>query len=372
MTDTIKGKVVAITGASSGIGEATARLLAQAGARVVLGARRLDRLEMIVREIQASGGEALACRLDVVRRADSQTFVKTAVDSFGCIDVLINNAGVMLVDPLTDLKVDDWDRMVDVNIKGLLYGVAAALPVMIAQGRGHIINVSSVAGHKVAPGFTVYCGTKYAVRAITEGLRQEVGANIRATIISPGGVATELPSHISNESRDGVEAMYVTAIHGSRRPGARRRVVAAPGCEVMVMRGRAMDNWLRVTGSTPRRRRGPRRLDRRVGRIRPDAGTQTGAVLVCDGLAAAVDLGRGRAIAQRLKPGGGQRVRVRIGGRSPASTAAAAPPVGSRRGRRASGSHRPAGHGPSVPASWLSTVAQRRASRSRSVATRSG
>jgi NADP-dependent 3-hydroxy acid dehydrogenase YdfG len=212
MMGALADKVIAITGASSGIGEATARLLAQAGARVVLGARRLDRLDIIARESRAAGGEAVACALDVTRREDCDAFVKAAVQAFGGLDVLINNAGVMLVDPFAALKVDDWDRMIDVNIKGLLYGVAAALPIMMAQGRGHIVNVSSVAGHKVAPGFGVYCGTKYAVRAITEGLRQEAGAVIRATIISPGGVSTELPSHISSDSRAGVEAMYTTAI----------------------------------------------------------------------------------------------------------------------------------------------------------------
>jgi NADP-dependent 3-hydroxy acid dehydrogenase YdfG len=209
----IQNKVVAVTGASSGIGEASARILARAGAKIVLGARRVDRLEQIVAEIKASGGEAIACSLDVTQREDVKGFVDTAVKEFGRLDVLVNNAGVMLVGPLDELKVDEWDRMIDVNIKGVLYGIAAALPVMRAQNSGHVINVSSVAGHRVGPGSSVYSGTKWAVRAISEGFRQEASASIRSTIISPGAVLTELPDHISSPTiKEAAKAMYSTAI----------------------------------------------------------------------------------------------------------------------------------------------------------------
>ncbi|MFW7269906.1 SDR family oxidoreductase [Gluconacetobacter sp. Hr-1-5] len=212
MSNSLQGKVVAITGASSGIGEATARLLARSGAFVVLGARRMNRLSTIVADIQREGGRAIACELDVQQQGQVQAFVDGAVREFGRLDVLVNNAGVMLVAPLSDLKTDQWDRMIDVNIKGVLYGIAAALPVMQAQESGHVVNVSSVAGHKVGPGFAVYCGTKFAVRAISEGFRQEAGPKIRSTIISPGAVATELPTHISaGPAKDAVDAMYATA-----------------------------------------------------------------------------------------------------------------------------------------------------------------
>ncbi|UMM07806.1 SDR family oxidoreductase [Gluconobacter frateurii] len=206
-------KVIAITGASSGIGEATARHLARSGAIVVLGARRVERLEKIVAEIKASGGEALAVKLDVTSREDMTTFIETTVKRFGRIDVLINNAGVMLIAPLAETKVDEWDRMIDVNIKGVLYGIAATLPVMQRQGSGHVINVSSVAGHRVGKGAAVYCGTKFAVRAISEGFRQEVGGTIRSTIISPGAVTTELPDHTTSpQVAEAMKAIYSTAI----------------------------------------------------------------------------------------------------------------------------------------------------------------
>jgi NADP-dependent 3-hydroxy acid dehydrogenase YdfG len=194
----IKGKVVAITGASSGIGEAAARLLAAAGAKVVLGARRADRLEAIAADIRSAKGEVDVHAIDVTRREDLAAFVKKAQDRFGRLDVLISNAGLMPLSPLDELKVDEWDRMIDVNIKGVLYGIAAALPVFRKQGSGHFINVSSVAGHRVGPNGAVYSGTKFAVRAISEGLRQEVGASIRVTIISPGAVESELAETISS------------------------------------------------------------------------------------------------------------------------------------------------------------------------------
>lgn len=194
----IEGKVVAITGASSGIGEATARLLAASGAKVVLGARRVDRLKAIAADIKKTRGEAEIQALDVTKREELSAFVKLAQDRFGRLDVLISNAGLMPVSPLDDLKVDEWDRMIDVNIKGVLYGIAAALPVFRKQGTGHFINVSSVAGHRVGPNGSVYAGTKFAVRAISEGLRQEAGDKIRVTIISPGAVQSELAETISN------------------------------------------------------------------------------------------------------------------------------------------------------------------------------
>ena len=194
----ITGKVVVITGASSGLGEAAARLLADQGAAVVLGARRVDRLETLAREINDRGHRALALATDVVDVKQVQRLVDTAVERFGRIDVIINNAGLMPQSPLDRLRIDEWDRMIDVNIKGVLYGIAAALPHMKRQKSGHIINVSSVAGHKVRAGGAVYSATKHAVRVISEGLRQEVKPyNIRTTIISPGAVETELPNSVS-------------------------------------------------------------------------------------------------------------------------------------------------------------------------------
>ena len=194
----IAGKVVVITGASSGLGEAAARHLAAQGASVVLGARRVERLEALVGEITKAGGRAHALATDVVDRAQVQRLVDAAVERFGRLDVIVNNAGLMPQSPLERLRVDEWDRMIDVNIKGVLYGIAAALPIMKAQKSGHIINVSSVAGHKVRAGGAVYSATKHAVRVISEGLRQEVKPyNIRTTIVSPGAVDTELPASIS-------------------------------------------------------------------------------------------------------------------------------------------------------------------------------
>jgi NADP-dependent 3-hydroxy acid dehydrogenase YdfG len=199
MSNNIEGKVVVITGASSGLGEATARLLSGEGARVVLGARRADRIQALADELTDRGGKALAVATDVTRRDQVQRLVGAAVQAYGRIDVMLNNAGLMPQSPLERLKVDEWDRMIDVNIKGVLYGIAAALPHMQRQKAGHIINVSSVAGHKVGPGFAVYAATKHAVRALSEGLRQEVKPyNIRTTVISPGAVATELPNSVTD------------------------------------------------------------------------------------------------------------------------------------------------------------------------------
>ena len=199
MTEGIKDKVVVVTGASSGLGEATARLLSAQGATVVLGARRADRLQLLAKDLEARGGKALALTTDVTRREQVKALVDSAVQTYGRIDVMINNAGLMPQAPLERLKVDEWDRMIDVNIKGVLYGIAAALPHMQRQKAGHFINVSSVAGHRVGPGFAVYAATKYAVRALSEGLRQEVKPyNIRTTVISPGAVATELPDSVTD------------------------------------------------------------------------------------------------------------------------------------------------------------------------------
>ncbi|RYX86123.1 SDR family oxidoreductase [bacterium] len=199
MSNNIEGKIVVITGASSGLGEATARLLADQGASVVLGARRADRIQALADEINSKGGKAFAVTTDVTDSAQVKALVDSAVEKYGRIDVIINNAGLMPQSLLERLKIDEWDRMIDVNIKGVLYGIAAALPYMTEQKSGHIINVSSVAGHKVRPGSSVYAATKHAVRALSEGLRQEVKPyNIRTTIISPGAVATELPNTITD------------------------------------------------------------------------------------------------------------------------------------------------------------------------------
>jgi len=198
MNASIAGKVVVITGASSGIGEATAKLLAAEGASVSLGARRKDRLERLAGEIRKAGGKAHVAVTDVVRRADVEALVRRAREAFGRVDVLVNNAGLMPLSPFERLKVDDWDRMIDVNVKGVLYGIAAALPIMKEQRSGHILNVSSVAGHKVRPGNSVYAATKHAVRVISEGLRLEVKPyNMRTTVISPGALATELPNSVT-------------------------------------------------------------------------------------------------------------------------------------------------------------------------------
>ena len=197
----ITAKVIVITGASSGTGAATARHLAGLGAAVVLGARRADRIEALARELRAAGFRAKAVTTDVADKAQVGRLVDAAVAEFGRIDVMLNNAGLMPLAPLEQLKADEWDRMIDVNLKGTLHGIAAALPHMIRQRSGHIINVSSVYGHKVGPNAAVYCATKFAVRALTEGLRQEVKPhNIRTTIISPGAIATELLEQISDKA----------------------------------------------------------------------------------------------------------------------------------------------------------------------------
>ncbi|NRP20143.1 putative oxidoreductase [Ensifer adhaerens] len=195
----VQGKVVAIAGASSGIGEATARHLAAAGAHVVLGARRTDRLATLAGEIRAAGGTASFQALDVTDLSDMQAFVAHAVSEFGRLDVIVNNAGVMPLSPLSALKVDEWNRMIDVNIRGVLNGIAASLPLMNEQGRGQIVNLSSIGGHAVSPTAAVYCATKFAVRAISDGLRQETD-RIRVSVVSPGVTESELADSISDES----------------------------------------------------------------------------------------------------------------------------------------------------------------------------
>ncbi len=215
MSNNISGKVVVITGASSGLGEAAARHLSVQGATVVLGARRVDRLKTLVSELTGQGGKALALSTDVTQRDQVKALVDAAVQAYGRIDVMINNAGLMPQSPLERLKIDDWDQMIDVNIKGVLYGIAAALPYMKQQKSGHFINVSSVAGHKVRAGGAVYSATKHAVRVISEGLRLEVKPyNIRTTVISPGAVDTELPNSVTEpDIAEGIRKFYqATAI----------------------------------------------------------------------------------------------------------------------------------------------------------------
>ncbi|MBI1320159.1 MAG: SDR family NAD(P)-dependent oxidoreductase [Candidatus Hydrogenedens sp.] len=213
MNNNIAGKVVVITGASSGLGEATARLLSAEGATVVLAARRAERIDALAAELEAQGGKALANFTDVSDRDQVKALVDQTVENFGRVDVMLNNAGLMPLAPLEKLKVDEWDQMIDVNLKGVLYGIAAALPHMQQQKSGHIINVSSVYGHKLGPDATVYCATKFAVRALSEGLRQEVKPyNIRTTIISPGAVATELLDHISDAKVQAQTKNFVSKI----------------------------------------------------------------------------------------------------------------------------------------------------------------
>ncbi|MDU2002053.1 MAG: SDR family oxidoreductase [Enterobacter hormaechei] len=209
--NSVSEKVVVITGASSGLGEATARLLAERGAKVVLAARRADRLNNLVSVIQDAGGEALAVVTDVTKRDDMENLLRSAEEKFGRVDVLVNNAGIMPMAAMSRLKVNEWDLMIDVNIKGVLYGIAAALPGMLKNKSGHIINLSSVAGLRVSAGVgTVYSATKFAVKAISEGLRAEVGASgIRVTTLYPGAVASELVNGSSDaEASSAMKAFY--------------------------------------------------------------------------------------------------------------------------------------------------------------------
>ena len=196
----LKNKVVIITGASSGIGEAVALRLAKEGAKVVLGARRADRLEILAAKIRKSGGAAVFQKTDVTKASEVNALAELAKNKFGRIDVMVNNAGIMPLSFLEKLKIEEWDRTVDVNIKGVLYGIAACLPTFKAQKSGHFVNVSSVGGRRVYQGCAVYCGTKFAVRAISEALRMELDPkdHIRVTTLEPGAVRTELPNSISD------------------------------------------------------------------------------------------------------------------------------------------------------------------------------
>ena len=198
-TKTLKDKVVLLTGASSGIGEAIARELAAAGAQVVAGARRLDRLQALQAEVEAGGGRLQVQALDVTSHAQVDAFARQAREAYGRVDVIINNAGLMPLSPLAALKIDEWNQMIDVNIRGVLHGIAAVLPIMNAQGHGQVINIASIGAHRVSPTAAVYCATKYAVWAISDGLRQETD-RIRVTTISPGVVTSELADTISDES----------------------------------------------------------------------------------------------------------------------------------------------------------------------------
>lgn len=200
MKNEIKGKVIAITGASSGMGEATAKYLAAGGAKVVLGARRVVRLEEVVRSIIKNGGDAVYLQTDVTRSSDVQRLTELAIEQFGRLDVMINNAGISQLHKFEELDISGWEQMIEVNLKGTLYGIAAALPIFKAQGSGHIINVMSTAGLRIVPFMGVYAATKNAVRTINEALRQESEGRWRVTGISPGFVATEFVSNIKNET----------------------------------------------------------------------------------------------------------------------------------------------------------------------------
>ncbi|MGJ9420720.1 SDR family oxidoreductase [Massilia sp. CMS3.1] len=213
MNENIEGKVVLITGGSTGIGAEVARLLASRGATVAVAARRMDKLAEVVAAIGAAGGSAKAYALDMTDKKQVEAVVSAIVADFGKVDVLINNAGLMPIRPMSEVNTDEWDAMIDVNLKGTLYGIAAVLPLFIAQESGHIINLSSVAGVKVfAPGGTVYSGTKFAVSAISEGLRQEVGDKIRVTSIAPGAVESDLKHSTSGTAKETVMEFYRQAI----------------------------------------------------------------------------------------------------------------------------------------------------------------
>jgi NADP-dependent 3-hydroxy acid dehydrogenase YdfG len=194
--ENVEGKVVVITGASSGIGEATAIMLAAQGAKIVLGARRQERLEDLANRIFAAGGEAVYLETDVKKRGDLLALINYAIKTYGRVDVLVNNAGIAHLSRVDELQVEDWEEMIDINLKGVLYGIAAAMPALKAQGSGHIINIISTAGITISPLMAVYAGTKNAVRTISEAMRQESGGKYRITGISPGFVQTELADHM--------------------------------------------------------------------------------------------------------------------------------------------------------------------------------
>ncbi|EAR9475557.1 SDR family oxidoreductase [Escherichia coli] len=221
-------KVILITGASSGIGEGIARELGSTGAKVLLGARRLDRIEAIAAEIRSTGGIAEARELDVTNRLSMAQFVQSALDNWGRVDVLINNAGIMPLSPLAAGKQDEWERTIDVNIKGVLWGIGAVLPVMEAQGSGQIINLGSIGALSVVPTAAVYCASKFAVRAISDGLRQE-SSKIRVTCVNPGVVESELASTITHaETMAVMDAYRSVALKPADIARAVRHVIEAP------------------------------------------------------------------------------------------------------------------------------------------------
>ena len=221
---TVNGKVIVITGASSGIGEASALLLAARGAKLALGARGTDRLQALADRIVASGGDAVWVRTDVKRRGDLSQIARLACDRYGRLDVLISNAGVGPISPLDELRVEDWEDMIDINLKGVLYGIAAALPIFRKQGFGHFVNTASVAAHRIVPNMAVYAGTKIAVRAISEGLRQEAGDKLRVTVISPGFTQTNFAESMTNQA---VKAQIVASMEKiAMSPDAIARAIA--------------------------------------------------------------------------------------------------------------------------------------------------
>lgn len=229
MSTNTESKVVLITGASSGIGEATARVLARKGHRLVIGARRTDRLEALAKQLNEEGGSVEFASLDVTDLEDVRAFAGLALEKFGRIDVIVNNAGVMPLSPLEALKIDEWNQMIDVNIRGVLHGIAAALPVMKKQGSGQVINVSSIAGHQVWPTCAVYSATKYAVIAISDGLRQE-NSDIRVTVISPGVTTSELAHTITDPgTAKMIDAFREVAIPGDAIGKAIAFAIDQPG-----------------------------------------------------------------------------------------------------------------------------------------------
>lgn len=208
----LQDKIAIVTGASSGIGEATAMAMAREGAKIALGARRLDRLQGLQRRIEREGGTAIPVKADLTVRAEAETLARTTIETFGRVDILVNNAGIMPLTLLKNLHIDEWERTIDVNIKGVLYVLGAVLGTMLEQGSGHIVNISSVAGRKVVPGGAVYSASKFAIEALSEGLRQELSptTGIRVTVIEPGVVATELTDHITDSEIKETFANYAT------------------------------------------------------------------------------------------------------------------------------------------------------------------
>ncbi|MGE9695083.1 SDR family oxidoreductase [Streptomyces sp. NRRL F-5630] len=222
-------RTVVVTGASSGIGEATALRLAADGHRVFLGARRTDRLRRLAARITREGGVAAFHALDVTDASGTQTFMDAALHEYGRIDVVVNNAGVMPLSPLAALRTDEWDRMIDVNVRGVLHGIAAALPAMRAQGAGHFVNIASVGAYEVSPTAAVYCATKFAVRALSEGLRQESDGSIRVTLVSPGVTESELADNLSDpEARSAMQTYRAVALPASAIADAIAYAVGQP------------------------------------------------------------------------------------------------------------------------------------------------